>query len=70
VSLHTNIHHFLFFLQQEKGVSVNPVGLQKRFPNVVLHEHIIMPNHIHRIIKIVPVGATLVVAHDNNGQPS
>ncbi|MDA3883826.1 MAG: hypothetical protein PF481_11140 [Bacteroidales bacterium] len=43
--------------------------LQKRFPNVVLHEHIIMPNYTHVILEIVPVGATLVVAHDNNGQP-
>jgi REP element-mobilizing transposase RayT len=44
--------------------------IPKRFPNVVLHEHIIMPNYIHGIFEIVPVGATLAVAHDNKrGRP-
>jgi putative transposase len=67
VSLYTNILLFLFFYSKknQKGESVNPVELQKRFPNIVLHEHIIMPNHIHGIIEIVSVGATLAVAHDN-----
>ncbi|MBT8348088.1 MAG: hypothetical protein KJP24_01365 [Sulfurovum sp.] len=32
------------------------------FPNIVLHEFVIMPNHIHRIIEIV--GAPLVGALD------
>jgi len=27
------------------------------FPNVILHEHIIMPNHIHGIIELKSVGA-------------
>ncbi|MBI4931246.1 MAG: transposase [Bacteroidetes bacterium] len=33
------------------------LAIPKHFPNVVLHEHIIMPNHIHGIIEIsfVPV---------------
>ena len=35
-----------------------------RFPNVQLHQHIVMPNHFHTIMEIT-VGATLVVAHDN-----
>ena len=43
--------------------------IPNRFPNVRLHEFVIMPNHFHGIIEIigqsiddVPVGATLVVA--------
>jgi len=27
--------------------------IPKHFPNVVLHEHIIMPNHLHGIIELV-----------------
>jgi REP element-mobilizing transposase RayT len=27
--------------------------IPKHFPNVVLHEHIIMPNHVHGIIELV-----------------
>ena len=34
--------------------------LPKRFPNIQLHEYVIIPNHFHAIIEIV--GATLVVA--------
>lgn len=39
--------------------------LPNRFPNIELDEFIIMPNHIHGIIF---VGATLVVAQDNQTQ--
>ena len=35
--------------------------LRIRFPNIVLHEYIVMPNHFHAIL----VGATLVVAHND-----
>ncbi len=37
--------------------------LQQRFPNIKLHEYIVMPNHFHAILEIV--GATLVVAQNN-----
>ena len=36
------------------------MDIPKHFPNSVLHQHIVMPNHIHGIIElsdIVPVGA-------------
>ncbi|OGW76923.1 MAG: hypothetical protein A3J52_00675 [Omnitrophica bacterium RIFCSPHIGHO2_02_FULL_49_9] len=34
--------------------------IQERFPNVELDEYVVMPNHVHGIVRIV--GATLVVA--------
>jgi len=38
-----------------------------RFPCVILHEYIIMPNHIHSIIEISPtVGVTLAVTRNND----
>ena len=40
----------------------------QRFPNVRLHQYVVMPNHFHAILQIItnsPVGATLVVAHDD-----
>lgn len=37
--------------------------IPKHFPHVILHEFIIMPNHIHGIIELTPVGA-------NNHSPS
>lgn len=36
--------------------------LPDRFPNIQLHEYVVMPNHFHAILEIV--GATLVVAHN------
>ncbi len=36
--------------------------IPNRFTNIKLYEYVIMPNHFHCIIQIVPVGATLVVA--------
>jgi REP element-mobilizing transposase RayT len=38
--------------------------LQQRFTHVDLDVFQIMPNHIHAIIALTPVGATLAVAHD------
>jgi len=29
------------------------LNIPEHFPNVILHEHIIMPNHIHGIIELV-----------------
>jgi REP element-mobilizing transposase RayT len=39
-------------------------NLKNRFQNIELHEFIVMPNHFHGILQIV--GATLVVAQNNN----
>jgi REP element-mobilizing transposase RayT len=36
------------------------LNLENRFPNIELHEFIVMPNHFHGILKIV--GAALVAA--------
>lgn len=41
--------------------------LPERFNNVQLHEYVVMPNHFHVIFEIV--GATLVVALNDVGQP-
>lgn len=41
--------------------------LPQRFPNITLHEFVVMPNHFHAIMEIV--GATLVVAQNDMGQP-
>lgn len=50
------------------------LALPIRFQNIQLHEFIVMPNHFHAILEIIPdpVGATLVVAQNdvviqNNG---
>lgn len=37
--------------------------LPDRFPNIRLHNYVVMPNHFHAILEIA-VRATLVVAHD------
>lgn len=47
--------------------------LPDQFPNIVLHEFVVMPNHFHGILQI-DVGAPLVVAQNNEdniqiGQP-
>lgn len=39
--------------------------LPGRFPQIILHEYIIMPNHMHGIIEISPVGVTLAVTREN-----
>ncbi|MFT3753622.1 MAG: hypothetical protein QM800_12360 [Paludibacter sp.] len=30
------------------------LALTNRFPNIVLHEYVVMPNHFHGILEIVP----------------
>src|ERR1035437_8881183 len=40
--------------------------LPERFTNMELDVFQIMPNHMHGIILLNDVGATLAVAHDNN----
>lgn len=43
--------------------------LPQRFPNIELHEFVIMPNHFHAIMEIA-VGATLVVAPNDTVAPN
>jgi REP element-mobilizing transposase RayT len=38
------------------------LALPNRFPNIALHEYVVMPNHFHAILEIV--GATLVVVQN------
>lgn len=40
--------------------------LPNKFKNIQLHEFIVMPNHIHGIIQINPVGADLCVCPEPN----
>jgi REP element-mobilizing transposase RayT len=42
--------------------------IPKHFTNVVLHEHIIMPNHVHGIIELKPVGTRHVVSLPDNSE--
>jgi REP element-mobilizing transposase RayT len=44
-------------------------NLKKRFPNIELHDYVIMPNHFHGIIEIIDVGMPLVGIRKENGQP-
>lgn len=46
-----------------KMVDIEWLALKKRFPNIELHEYVVMPNHFHGILEIA-VGATLVVAQN------
>jgi putative transposase len=46
-----------------KMVEIEWLALKKRFPNIELHEYVVMPNHFHGILEIA-VGATLVVAQN------
>ncbi len=41
--------------------------LRERFPNIQLHEYIIMPNHFHAILEIVEA-TPVVVSNDDNAQ--
>lgn len=43
------------------------LNLKTRFPNIELHEYVVMPNHFHGILEIV--GATLVVAQNDSVAP-
>ena len=45
-----------------KMVETEWLNLKTRFPNIELHEYVVMPNHFHGILEIV--GATLVVAQN------
>ena len=47
-----------------KLIETEWLNLKIRFPNINLHEYVVMPNHFHAILEIT-VGATLVVAQNN-----
>jgi len=62
-----------FLLGNKYNCKLNPAGemvsaewleLTNRFKNIRLHEFVVMPNHFHALLEIVPAtsGATLVVA--------
>ena len=55
----------------EAGKHANECWLQipNHFPNAILHEHIIMPNHVHGIIELTnPVGAKNISPETDNPQ--
>ena len=63
-----NKEHFFGYISQQE-MHLNDAGkmiqsewlkLPARFPDIHLHEFVVMPNHFHAIIELV--GATLVVA--------
>ena len=43
--------------------------LTNRFTNIELHEFVVMPNHFHGILQIIPVGATHVVGQNHDDKP-
>ena len=43
--------------------------LINRFTNIELHEFVVMPNHFHGILQIIPVGATPVVGQNHDDKP-
>jgi putative transposase len=55
-------------LLNDAGNNANECWLQipLHFPDVILHDHIIMPNHVHGIIELIPVGDVVGV---ENFQP-
>lgn len=53
-----------------KMVKKEWINIPNRFPQIQLHEFIVMPNHFHAIMEIVgasPVGASLVGAQNRAG---
>jgi len=65
-----NREHFFGYISQQtmylndagKMIASEWLKLPARFPDIHLHEFVIMPNHFHAIIELV--GATLVVAQN------
>src|SRR5450759_2308319 len=46
------------------------LGIPEHFPNVVLHEHIVMPNHVHGIVELIktdssPIDLVIPVGVEN-----
>ena len=50
-----------------KMIETEWLNLKNRFPNIELHEYVVMPNHFHGILEIV--GATLAVAQNDVNAP-
>jgi len=44
------------------------LAIPKRYKKIRMHEYCVMPNHFHALFEIT-VGATLVVAQNDKGQP-
>ncbi len=42
------------------------LGIPEHFPNVVLHEHIVMPNHVHGIVELIKTDSSPI---DSNESP-
>jgi putative transposase len=61
------VHGKMILNDAGKMVENEWLKIPQRFPNVHLHEYMVMPNHFHAIMEIV--GATLVVAQNDMGQP-
>lgn len=86
ITICTHEKQCLFGHVHDGEVILNSVGriidncwndIPKRFPNVILHEYIIMPNHIHGVIEIMDnavdsvadrVGAGFPVTHNGGAQ--
>lgn len=68
-----NRKHLFGDVIHDSGMQLNIAGnmifkvwheIPHYFKNTRLHEFVIMPNHIHGIIEIIPVGADSISAHD------
>lgn len=44
------------------------VKLPVRFPNIELHEFVVMPNHFHAILEILEVSADMIILDVTDGQ--
>ena len=57
-------------ISNDAGKIANECWLQipKHFPNVILHEHIVMPNHVHGIIELAENGETNIEPQRNEFQ--
>lgn len=63
------INNKMFF--NDAGKNANECWLQipNHFPNAILHEHVIMPNHVHGIIELTnPVGAKNISPENSDSQ--
>jgi len=56
---HLPDNHLPKMILNDAGIIANECWLDipKHFPNSVLHEYIVMPNHVHGIIELTNVGS-------------
>lgn len=75
VTICTHNREYLFgniangeMIWNDMGKIANEYWLEipNHFPNAVLHEHIVMPNHTHGIIELTDVGASHVMPLPDN----